>query len=222
MKLFNRNKIKFEIQIPNDLELEWFQTKVRFIGNKETIYQFSTELKRLKELGDGEKVKLGKLTLKVSERITPDQNKSNWIELPNHAWGIMSSKFYDVWEGYEDNPFDFSDCGYINKIPFDIGIEVTDLPMSDELLLQLPHIKLYKSQWNELYLLIEDAAVADYIDSELTIKSKIEITSKLSSEINGKSRCRLYINYEQEETTLRSLKNLEESEIERIWKQNNE
>ena len=30
---------------------------------------------------------------------------------------------------YEDNPFDFNDCGYTDKNPFDIGVEVTDLPI---------------------------------------------------------------------------------------------
>ncbi|HBS11303.1 MAG TPA: hypothetical protein DEO36_01995 [Flavobacteriaceae bacterium] len=222
MKLFKRNKIKFEIQIPVGIEQEWFQNKVRFVGEKEKIYKLSREFIRLKELKSGDKVKLGKLTLKVSDYITSDRKKTNWIELPNHAWGIMSSKFYDVWEGYDDNPFDFNDCGYIDKIPFDIGIEITDLPLTDELLFELPHIKFFKSEWKELYLIVEDTELADYIDDELTENDNIEIISHISSEINGKSRYRLYIKNEQEKTTMKCLKKMNEDEIERIWKLNNE
>ena len=222
MKLFRRNKVKFEIEIPNGIKQEWFQNKVRFIGNKESIYKFSREFKRLKELQDGDKVKLGKLTLKVSDYKTSDQKKPNWIELPNHAWGIMSSKFYDVWEGYDDNPFDFNDCGYIDKIPFDIGIEITDIPPTDEKLFELQHIKLFKTNGEELYLIIVDTELADYIDDELTEKHNIEVTSHISSEIDGKARYRLYINHEQEDNTLSFLEKLDKNEIERIWKLNNE
>ncbi len=41
----------------------------------------------------------------------------------------MGCKFNEVPIEYEDNPFDFNDCGFTNKIPFDIGVEVTDLPL---------------------------------------------------------------------------------------------
>ncbi len=221
MKLFRRNRVKFEIEIPNGIKQEWFQNKVRFVGNKDLIYKFSREFKRLKELNEGDKVKLGKLTLKVSDCITSDQKKPHWIELPNHAWGIMSSKFYDVWEGFDDNPLDFNDCGYIDKIPFDLGIEITDLPLTDELLFDLPYFKLFKSKWKELYIIIEDTELADYIDDELTEKHDIEITSHISSEIDRKSKYRLYINLEHENKTLECLQNLDKSEIDRIWKLNN-
>ncbi len=40
----------------------------------------------------------------------------------------MGSKFNEVPYEYED-PFDFNDCGYTEKNPFDIGVEVTDLPI---------------------------------------------------------------------------------------------
>lgn len=41
----------------------------------------------------------------------------------------MGSKFNEVPYEYEDNPFGFNDCGYTDKNPFDIGVEVLDLPI---------------------------------------------------------------------------------------------
>ena len=41
----------------------------------------------------------------------------------------MGSKFNEVSYESEDNPFDFKNCGYTEKNPFDIGVEKTDLPL---------------------------------------------------------------------------------------------
>ena len=128
-KIFGRQKFDLEIKVPTNIEIVHMDDKVRFRGTKEDISKFGKEFYRLKELSDGQLCKLDKYTLKVSDYITPDREKENWIELPNHAWGIMGSKFNEVPYEYEDNPFDFNDCGYTDKNPFDIGVEVIDLPI---------------------------------------------------------------------------------------------
>jgi len=111
------------------IEVVHMVDKVRFRGSKENICQFVKEFYKLKALTDGKLCKLENYTLKVSDYITADRERKNWIELPARAWGIMGSKFLEVAYEEEDNPFDFNDCGYTNKNPFDIGIEVLDLPI---------------------------------------------------------------------------------------------
>ncbi len=122
-------KFDLEIKVPVNIEIVPMEDKVRFRGTKEAIIKFAKEFYRLRALNNGQLCKLDKYTLKVSDYITSDRLKENWIELPNHAWGIMASKFLEVPYEYEANPFDFNDCGYTNNNPFDIGVEVTDLPM---------------------------------------------------------------------------------------------
>ncbi|RYD97671.1 MAG: hypothetical protein EOP54_10185 [Sphingobacteriales bacterium] len=129
MTLFDRQKFDLEIKVPTSIEIVHMKDKVRFRGTKDAIIKFAREFYTLRALNDGQLCKLDKYTLKVSDYITPDRKKENWIELPNHAWGIMASKFIEVPYEYEDNPFDFNDCGYTDRNPFDIGVEVTDLPI---------------------------------------------------------------------------------------------
>ena len=215
------NKYKFEIPIPKNLSQEWFKDKVRFVGDKNDIYIFAKEFRKLKELKDGDLVKLGKLTLKVSDYITEDRNKENWIELPNHAWGILSSKFYDVWEGYDENPFDFNDCGYTNKNPFDIGIEITDMPFTDEVILEKPHVRLLKSEWDELYLLISDTEIFDFVEDWLIEKCNIDIKYHQESEIDNIRKYRLHLSPNDEPKVLKELEKIDNKELERIWELNN-
>lgn len=128
-KIFGRQIFHLEIKVSASIEIVHMDDKVRFLGTKEDISKFAKEFYKLKKLNDGQLCKLDKYTLKVSDYITPDREKENWIELPNHAWGIMGSKFNEVANEYEDNPFDFNDCGYTDKNPYDIGVEVIDLPI---------------------------------------------------------------------------------------------
>ncbi|NIG52589.1 hypothetical protein [Chitinophaga sp. Cy-1792] len=125
----NADKFDLEIIIPSTIEVVHMEDKVRFRGNKKDIDQFVQEFYKLKALTDGQLCKLGNYVLKVSDYITEDSIKPNWIELPACAWGIMGSKFREVANELEDNPFDFNDCAYTNRIPFDIGVEVMDLPI---------------------------------------------------------------------------------------------
>lgn len=128
-KIFKKQNSDLEIKVPTSIEIVHMKNKVRFRGTKEDISKFSKEFYKLKELNNGQFSKLDRYTLKVSDFITSDRDRQNWIELPNHAWGIMGSKFNEVPYGFEDNPFDFNDCGYTDKNPFDIGVEVIDLPV---------------------------------------------------------------------------------------------
>ncbi|MCF6401732.1 hypothetical protein L3C95_02535 [Chitinophaga filiformis] len=121
-------QFSLEIEIHPDIEVVHMADKVRFRGTKERIEEFAKKFHKLKALGDGQLVKLGNYVLKVSDYITEDNEKANWIELPNHAWLIVGCKFSEVAAEWECNPFDFNMCGYTNAIPFDIGVEVTDLP----------------------------------------------------------------------------------------------
>jgi hypothetical protein len=101
-KIFGRQKFDLEIKVPTSIEIVHMDDKVRFRGTKDDISKFAKEFYRLKELRDGQLCKLDKYTLKVSDYITPDREKENWIELPNHAWGIMGSKFNEVPSEYDN------------------------------------------------------------------------------------------------------------------------
>ena len=215
------SKYEYEIKIPKGVKTEWFDNKVRFIGTKNDLYDFLGEFRKLKEYKDGSLVKLDSLTLKVSEHITEDRNKKHWIELHDHAWVIMSSKFYDVWAGYDANPFDFNDCGYTIENPFDIGIEITDLPLSNNLIFDSNHIKIYKSGWNELYLLVEGTELFDFLEDILTEKGKISIEYHQQSNINSLNRYRIFIDVNQESNLIELLKSIDSNKIKEIWKLNN-
>lgn len=219
MKIFS--KYKEEIEIPKGVKAEWFADKVRFIGTKQDLSPFISEFKKLSKYEDGNLVKLNSLTLKVSNYVTEDRNKNYWIELPDHAWGIMSSKFYDVCEGWDDNPFDFNDCGYTDKNPFDIGIEITDLPLSDNLIFDFNHIKVYKSEWEHLYLLIEDTELFDFLEDNLTEEGNLEIKYHQQSKIDMLNRYRIFIDPNQETNLIKFLNELDSNQINSIWKLNN-
>lgn len=125
------NIIKFDLElvVPQAIEIFHTNNKIRLRGNKEDIRQLAREFYKLKELKDGQLCKLGNYILKVSDYLTEDREKERWIELPALAWGVMGSKFMEVTYEEEDNPFDFNDCSYTDRNPFDLGIEVMDLPI---------------------------------------------------------------------------------------------
>ena len=120
-----------KIKIPSTISVTYYPDKVRFKGDKAAIANLAEEIRQVSKLKNGQLSKLDKLTLKVSDEITLDSYKPFWVELPNHAWNIMASKFQDVVEGFEDNPFDFNDCGYTTKVPLDLGVEITDMPITE-------------------------------------------------------------------------------------------
>ena len=123
----------FIINLPNSISIEYQDNKAKVTGDKNSIYNFISEIRKISKLDVGSLCKLDKLTLKVSDTITSDSEKPFWIEMPDHAWGIMASKFYDAWEGFDDNPLYFNDCAYLKpRNNYDLGIEMTDMPLRYE------------------------------------------------------------------------------------------
>ncbi|MEM8895223.1 MAG: hypothetical protein AAGC88_11645 [Bacteroidota bacterium] len=209
MKFFN--KFKYEIKIPDGVDIEWFSDRIRFRGAKDQLFEFIGEFRKLSNLNNGDLVKLGSITLKVSDYLTVDRNKKHWIELPDHAWNIVSSKFYDVLEGLDSNPFDFNDCGYTDKNPFDIGIEITDLKLSDSLIYSSKFIQVYTSECEETCLIVEDLELFDFIDDFITEKSDLGIEYYLFSQIDKNQRCRIFVEDRDQKKLLKLLSDFEKS-----------
>lgn len=210
-------KYKFEIRVPTGVRLEWFANKLRFIGTKEDLFDFVGEFRKLGGLKNGDLVKLDQLTLKVSDFHTPEGRRENWVELPAAAWGILAGKFYDVWEGFEENPFDFNDCGYTDRLPFDLGIEIIDLPLSDALLFDSPHLKAYRQEAGELYLWVEDRELFDFVEDRLVEDCGVETLYHEESMVDGRGRYRLYVEAVHEERLGLCLEGLDLGELEGIW-----
>jgi hypothetical protein len=125
--IFFKDKTTLKLTLPKGLRVEHFDKKIKLIGTKDEISSFVQELRKVSRLNDGQLAKLNKYVLKVSDYMTEDRFRSDWIELPGRGWGVMASKFSEVVDGREDNPFYFNSCGYTDKLPLDIGVEVTDL-----------------------------------------------------------------------------------------------
>jgi hypothetical protein len=116
-----------KIELPVGVTSKLYPDKIRFIGDKDSISVFAERIRNLKDLKTGALVKLGEIKVGVSEEITYRFFEKNFVEMPGHAWNIFASKIQDVVEGFEENPFDFNDCGYLYpKLQFDIGVEITE------------------------------------------------------------------------------------------------
>ncbi|MDO1451984.1 hypothetical protein Q0590_37290 [Rhodocytophaga aerolata] len=117
-----------KLNLPNGIEINEFEDKFRFRGTADQIQQLSVELRKIKNLSNGEKCRLGKLTLIVSDEV-PDFNAKSTIQLPKHAWNIMASKFSEVAYNWEESPFDFNTCGYLQpRLEIDLGVELIGEP----------------------------------------------------------------------------------------------
>ena len=114
--------------LPKGIEVVEHQDGLIFKGSAEQIDQLADEIRQLSTLKNNEKVKFGQYRFIISDFIPATQNKGT-VQLPNHAWNIMASKFSEVANSWEDSPFNFNDCGYINpKLEFDIGVELVGQP----------------------------------------------------------------------------------------------
>ena len=129
--LFSRDKISLKLTLPKGVRVEHLNDKLKFIGTTGEISKFAYEIRKVAELNDGALTKIDKYIFKVSETMSEDRFRKDWIELPAQAWGVMSSKFLEVVHRMEDNPFYFNSCGFTNKTPLDIGVEVTDLAKTE-------------------------------------------------------------------------------------------
>jgi len=128
--LFSKHKITLRITLPRGIRIDRLEDKITFIGTTEEISKFAQEIRKTASLRDGALASIDKYIFKVSGYRTDDSFRENWIELPGRGWGVMASKFLEVVEKYEENPFWFNSCGYTDKLPLDIGVEVTDLERS--------------------------------------------------------------------------------------------
>jgi len=125
--IFLRNKISLRLNLPKTIKSIHTDEKLKFIGTKGDIVILIKEIRKIALLKEGQLAKLRNYTLKVSDHRTEDRFKENWIEFPAWVWAIMASKFLEVTEGLEENPFYFNSCGCTDESPLDIGVEVSDL-----------------------------------------------------------------------------------------------
>ena len=122
-----------KIKIPKGIEIDYFEDRACIKGTKASLFSFIETLRSISKLKSGTGIKLGELILKVSKAPTFFGMRSKSIEMPSDAWNILASKFYDVWEGFDENPFYFNDCGYLYpKNEYDLGILITDMPKNQE------------------------------------------------------------------------------------------
>lgn len=124
---FRKNKIALTVSLPKDLIIERLENKITVTGTKNEISKFAEAIREVSKLRDGRLAKAGDYYFKVSEYMTEDRFRRNWIELPGQGWNVMASKFLEVVNQHEENPFYFNDCGYTDKLPLDIGVKVIDL-----------------------------------------------------------------------------------------------
>jgi len=130
--LFSTDKIALELSLPENVDIEYLGDKIKTVGTQGEISKFADEIRKVSKLSDGQLARVDKYILKVSDYITEDGLRENWIELPSWGWNVIASKFKEVTCKYEENPFYFNACGCTDEIPLDIGVEVTDLPRERE------------------------------------------------------------------------------------------
>jgi hypothetical protein len=116
------------LNLPKGIELYELEDKFRFKGTADQIQALSIELRKIKNLSNGETCQLDRLTFVVSDEVPYLVDKST-IQLPKQAWGIMASKFSEVANSWEESPFDFNDCAYLSpRLQVDLGVELIGKP----------------------------------------------------------------------------------------------
>lgn len=125
--VFKRNKIALQLTLPKGLKIDRLDDRIKFTGTAYEISKLAGEIRKISHLNDGQLAKVGNYIFKVSDYMTEDRFKTNWVELPKQGWNVMASKFLEVTDRYEENPFNFNSCGFTDKITLDIEVEVTDL-----------------------------------------------------------------------------------------------
>ena len=110
--LFSKNKITLRVTLPKGLRIDRLEEKITFVGTMDEISKFAQEIRKISKLNDGALASVDQYIFKVSGYRTDDGFRKNWIELPGRGWGVMASKFLEVVERYEENPFWFNSCGY--------------------------------------------------------------------------------------------------------------
>ena len=103
---------------------------LRFQGTATALLRLCDEtLARLRYAPDGSRFVVGDWIMGIFEH-QPLLDSPKLIAMPRTAWGIVSAKFAEVATGWEETPFDFSDCGYLWPPPDpDIGVELVGAPL---------------------------------------------------------------------------------------------
>lgn len=109
------------------MKIDRLDDRIKFTGTAYEISKLAEEIRKIAGLHDGQLAKVSNYIFKVSDYMTEDRFRTNWVELPNFGWNVMASKFLEVTGRLEENPFNFNSCGVTDKIVLDIEVEVTDL-----------------------------------------------------------------------------------------------
>ena len=104
--------------VPAGLTVEASPHALRFRGPADAVARLRGEFRKLARSQPGAEVRVEGWTLRVQDDI-PEGVSNAVIVLPWHAWQMVGILLSDVAYGYEPNPFDFSEVGYISLVAED-------------------------------------------------------------------------------------------------------
>lgn len=120
-----------QIDLPKTIEIVQGPKGPRFKGPASGIIQIASLLRDLCHAPLGLICLVGQIELYVTDNPNDPHGKGR-IMFPRETWNILASKFIEVATGWENSPFDFGDCGYLNPAPIlDLGVELVGEPEKD-------------------------------------------------------------------------------------------
>jgi hypothetical protein len=113
------------LELPEGVALVDGPRGLRLRGYEHAVSAALQMLRSLRDQPEGYGVTLGAWTLRVSD-YAPAEPEPQVVTMPGHAWNIAASVLGGAAYGeYDENPFDFSQVGYLDPPPHpDIGIEI--------------------------------------------------------------------------------------------------
>jgi hypothetical protein len=98
--------------LPSGLEVLSSPDALRFKGDAAALLDLGEELRKLERSPSGSAVQVQEWTLTVDDELAfPSGDRV--IKMPWHFWGMAAGKFRDVGSGWELNPYDFTEMGYM-------------------------------------------------------------------------------------------------------------
>jgi hypothetical protein len=95
------------------------------------MQELAAGLRSLQNAPLGFVCRVGSVTLYVTNDPA-DVLSQGRVSMPPDAWSVLASKVIEVTAGWEDSPFDFSECGFLAPPPTpDIGVELVGEPERD-------------------------------------------------------------------------------------------